>query len=190
MDTQTRLIIGLGNPGQEYAGTRHNVGFAVVEQFAAVNGIALSRRQARGICGDGPVGSARVFLLLPQTFMNLSGESVALFLRQKPVPLEHIIAVTDDIALPVGRLRLRGQGSAGGHNGLKSLIAHLHSSDFARLRVGVGAPRDAAVQRDFVLSPFARSERADIEDATARAISALETWVSEGLTPAMNQFNG
>ena len=190
MDTPTKLIIGLGNPGKDYDGTRHNIGFDVVDAFAQVNKIALSKRDFRAIVGDGRIGDTRVFLIKPQTYMNESGISVAAFLKQKPLALTEIMVVVDDIALPTGRLRLRGDGSAGGHNGLKSLIAHLHSDKFPRLRFGVGAPRDSSVQRDYVLGPFSRAERVEVEDGTARAVGALEAWARDGLALAMNRFNG
>lgn len=190
MDMSTKLIVGLGNPGKEYEGTRHNIGFEVVERFGRLNGIAILRRDFRGLVGDGRLAETRIYLLKPQTFMNLSGESVAAFRRQKPLALEEIIVVADDIALPVGRLRLRAGGSAGGHNGLKSLIAHLHSQDFPRLRVGVGAPRDPAVQIDYVLGRFSRQEQDEVAHSVDRAVAALETWARDGIDRAMNQFNG
>lgn len=189
MDIPTKLIVGLGNPGSEYERTRHNIGFLVVDELARRHNISINKRGGRALSGDGLVGQSRVFLMKPQTFMNLSGEAVAAFLRQKPLSHENICVVTDDIALPLGKLRLRGAGSAGGHNGLKSLIAHLHGQDFPRLRFGVGAPRDSSVQVDYVLGTFARSEAKDVDDGIDRAVLALETWFAEGLEPAMNQFN-
>lgn len=189
MDIPTKLIIGLGNPGKEYDRTRHNVGFEVVDAFARLHGISVTKKDGKALVGDGRVGEARVYLMKPQTFMNLSGEAAQAFLRQKPLALTDILVVTDDIALPVGKLRLRADGSAGGHNGLKSLIAHLHGQNFPRLRFGVGAPRDPSVQIDFVLGRFSRAEERDVEEATARAVTALETWISDGLERAMNKFN-
>lgn len=189
MDTATRLIIGLGNPGKEYDHTRHNIGFEVCEAFAQAHGLGAWKSGGRALTADGRVGEARVFVLKPQTFMNLSGEAAALFLRQKPLPLVQIMVVTDDIALPLGRLRLRAGGSAGGHNGLKSLIAHLHSADFPRLRFGVGAPSSGAAQIDYVLGRFGKSEQADIDDGVARAVAALDVWIADGLDAAMNKFN-
>jgi len=189
MDIATKLIIGLGNPGKDYDNTRHNIGFVACEAFAQAHNMGAWKSGNRALATDGRVGDARVFVVKPQTFMNLSGEAVALFLRQKPLPLAQIMVVTDDIALPLGRLRLRAGGSAGGHNGLKSLIAHLHSSEFPRLRFGVGAPRSADVQIDYVLGRFGRSEQADVEDGIARAVAALDTWISDGIDAAMNQFN-
>lgn len=190
MDVRTKLIIGLGNPGTDYDRTRHNIGFAVVDALAKIHGIALTKRDHQALVGDGRLGETRVFLLKPQTYMNLSGQSVAAFLRQKPLPLSDILVVTDDIALPLGKLRLRAEGSAGGHNGLKSLIQHLHGQNFPRLRFGVGAPRDGSVQIDFVLGQFSRREQIEVEEATQRAVAALETWVTDGIEPAMQKFNG
>ena len=190
MDIPTKLIVGLGNPGKEYEGTRHNIGFDVVDAFARVNGIAVTRREGQALVGDGRVGDTRVFLMKPQTFMNLSGQSVAAFLRQRPLALTDILVVADDIALPVGKLRLRAEGSAGGHNGLKSLIAHLHGQAFPRLRFGVGAPRDPSVQIDFVLGRFSRAEQRDVAETADRAVAALEVWLAEGIGRAMNRFNG
>ena len=190
MDIPTKLIVGLGNPGKEYEHTRHNIGFDVVDTFARLHGIAVSRREGQALVGDGRVGDTRVFLLKPQTFMNLSGQSVAAFLRQKPLAPADILVVTDDIALPVGRLRLRAEGSAGGHNGLKSLIAHLHGQTFPRLRFGVGAPRDPSVQIGFVLGRFSRAEQKDVDETVDRAVAALGVWLAEGVERAMNRFNG
>jgi PTH1 family peptidyl-tRNA hydrolase len=190
MDMPTKLIIGLGNPGKDYDRTRHNVGFDVIDRFAGLHGIQVKKRDCRALMGDGRVGAARVYLMKPQTYMNLSGESAALFLRQKPLAHADIMVVSDDIALPVGKLRFRPGGSAGGHNGLKSLIAHLHSQDFPRLKIGVGAPRNAEVQIDFVLSPFSKQERAEIDEAVELAVAGLECWIAHGIEPTMNKFNG
>ena len=189
METSPKLIIGLGNPGTQYERTRHNIGFLVLDELARRHGIAITKRSGRALSGDGLIGGNRVFLIKPQTFMNLSGEAVSLFLRQKPLPNESIMVVADDIALPLGKLRLRASGSAGGHNGLKSLIQHLRGQDFPRLRFGVGSPHNASVQVDYVLGNFSRSEEKDVEEGIERAVLALETWAENGLDRAMNQFN-
>ena len=190
MDVPTKLIVGLGNPGKEYEHTRHNIGFDVIDALASQTRISLTKKDYKGIVGDGRIGDTRVYLLKPMTYMNLSGESVASFLRQKPLPLTDIIVVTDDISLPVGKLRLRASGSAGGHNGLKSLIAHLHSQDFARLRFGVGAPRDPSVQIDYVLGSFGKGEQKEVQEAIVTATAALNCWLTDGIERAMNRFNG
>src|SRR5580693_4130709 len=132
MDIETRLIVGLGNPGREYERTRHNVGFQVVDLFARINKVAPARRSGRALLAEGLVEERRVYLLKPMTYMNLSGSAAATFLRQKPIELANLIVVADDINLPLGKLRLRASGSDGGHNGLKSLISHLHSREFPR----------------------------------------------------------
>lgn len=190
MDVSTKLVIGLGNPGKDYEQTRHNIGFEVIDRLAGLHHITVGKRDFRALVGDGRIGVSRVFLMKPLTFMNLSGESAALFLRQKPLELKDILVITDDIALPVGKLRLRPQGSAGGHNGLKSLIAHLHSQDFARLRIGVGAPRESAAQIDHVLGRFSKAEQPTVADAVDTAAAAVEAWLADGIETAMNKFNG
>lgn len=190
MDSATRLIVGLGNPGKEYEQTRHNIGFQVVDLFARLNHLPPGRKSGRAVVSEGNLDGARVYTLKPHTYMNLSGEAVAAFLRNKPIELGGIIVVTDDINLPPGKLRLRASGSDGGHNGLKSIIAHLHSREFSRLRVGVGAPSDPERQVDFVLGRFSRAEAKIMEEAAERAVAALETWLREGIEAAMNRFNG
>jgi len=190
MDVATKLIVGLGNPGKDYEHTRHNIGFEVIDRLADRHRIAVGKRDFRALVGDGRIGDARVFFMKPQTFMNLSGESVAAFLRQKPLATTDILVITDDIALPTGKLRMRPGGSAGGHNGLKSLIAHLHSQEFPRLRIGVGAPRDPSVQVDFVLGRFSKAEQPVVEEAMDLAGAAIEAWLADGIEPAMNRFNG
>jgi len=190
MDTRTKLVVGLGNPGKEYERTRHNIGFDVVDRFAQLNNIPMTKRDYRSLTGDGRVGACRVYLIKPQTYMNLSGESIALFRRQKPLEVADILVVADDIALPTGKLRMRPGGSAGGHNGLKSIIAHLHTQDFPRLRIGVGAPKDASVQIDFVLGKFSKAEQPIVDEAVERSVAAIEAWLADGIEPAMNKFNG
>jgi PTH1 family peptidyl-tRNA hydrolase len=187
---QNRLIIGLGNPGREYEKTRHNIGFDVIDAFASVHRIAVTRSSGRALIGDGMIGETRVTLMKPQTFMNLSGEALAAFLRNKPLPPSEIIVVTDDIHLPVGKLRLRPGGSDGGHNGLKSIAAHLHTKEYPRLRVGVGSPPTGAEQIDFVLGRFSRADQKTMDDMVQTCGAALDVWLSEGLEKAMNKFNG
>lgn len=190
MQSNQKLIVGLGNPGKEYERTRHNIGFEVVELFARLNTIGINRRAGRALVGDGNVRNIRVFVMQPQTYMNLSGDAVVAFTRQKPIGPADIMVVTDDINLPVGKIRIRPGGSDGGHNGLKSITAQLQSRDYPRLRIGVGAPADSATQVDFVLGKFNPTDRKMIDETIERAVSALETWLSEGLQAAMNKFNG
>ena len=190
MPSDQKLIVGLGNPGKEYEKTRHNIGFEVVELFAKLNNVPLTKRSGRAIVGDGVIGDTRTFVLEPQTYMNLSGEAVAAFLRQKPIAPSECIIVTDDIHLPVGKIRIRPGGSDGGHNGLKSLTAHLQTKDYPRIRIGGGEPAAVSRQVDFVLGKFVPADRKLIDETIERAVAALECWVREGLQPAMNKFNG
>ncbi|MHB0875846.1 MAG: aminoacyl-tRNA hydrolase [Anaerolineae bacterium] len=183
-----RLIVGLGNPGSEYRGTRHNAGFRVVEEFASRRHFRFgpARKQARVAVGH--VGDLTVALLEPLTYMNVSGEAIAKALREYNLTPADLLVVYDDVDLPLGRLRVRTQGSAAGHKGVLSTIERLGTADFARLRVGIGRP-DGGDVKDYVLSPFSRDEEATFAGVLDRAVSAIETFLSEGVDVAMNQFN-
>ncbi len=187
------LIVGLGNPGAQYARTRHNIGWLVLDELARRWTIQLSRTNCEAKVGGGIIGEQRATLAKPQTFMNLSGRSVAALMRYQNVPRERIIVITDDLNLPVGKLRLRPNGSHGGHNGLKSIAQHLGGDQYARLRFGVGEPpqveREASGTKDFVLRPFLADEMPAIEAAISRATDCIETFVREGVEIAMNRFN-
>ena len=187
------LIVGLGNPGAQYARTRHNIGWLVLDELSRRFAIQLSRTNCEAKIGGGLIGEQRVTLVKPQTFMNLSGRSVAALMRYQNVPRERVLIITDDLNLPVGRLRLRPNGSHGGHNGLKSIAQHLGGDQYARLRFGVGEPpqieRDERGTKDFVLRPFRSEELPSIEAAISRAADAVETFIGEGLEIAMNRFN-
>ena len=184
-----KLIVGLGNPGRKYDGTRHNVGFDVVDQLANKHH-ADWESAPRGI--EALVArwrAADVVLAKPLTFMNLSGTAIVGLLQFYKVDLADLLVVVDDVNLELGRLRTRSTGSAGGHNGLKSAIAQLGTEDFARMRIGVGrgdARRDLA---DHVLAKFDRDEREDVEAAIGRTVEAVELFVTDGIGPAMNRFN-
>lgn len=164
------LVVGLGNPGPEYKGTRHNVGFDVVERLGQSEGIKLQTGRSRAVVGKGLIGASCVMLVKPLTFMNLSGQSVAPLARGQGVPPNRILVVSDDLDLPPGRIRLREGGGAGGHNGHKSISASLGTQDYPRLRVGIGRPGDETI--DHVLSRFDPEERA-IVDAAVRVASAM-----------------
>lgn len=184
-----KLVVGLGNPGKEYAGTRHNIGAEVVELLAARAGCALKRKwrlQARA--ARAVVGGEAVTLARPSTFMNASGAAVASLVRWLKCAPGDLIVVSDDIALDLGRIRIRPSGGAGGHKGLESVIASLGTDGFARVRVGIGAPRGGQVRH--VLGRFAGGERPAVEEARERAALAVEEIVSKGVVPAMNRFNG
>lgn len=184
-----KLIAGLGNPGPKYERTRHNVGFWLVDALASRWRIDVSRfaRDYQGLLGDGVFGDERVLLLKPQTYMNLSGRSVAPLMRfYKLAPSDALVAM-DDLDLPPGRIRLRARGSAGGQRGLESVLQSLGTQDIPRLRIGIGRDRGEAVSR--VLGRFAPDEREPIEDALQRAVDAVECWLAEGLEKAMSKFN-
>jgi PTH1 family peptidyl-tRNA hydrolase len=187
-----KLIVGLGNPGRRYAATRHNVGFRVVDRFAERHRIALSSRKFDGRFGRGDVGGIEVGLLEPETFMNLSGASVAAALRYLPVEdwKQDLIVVSDDVDLPFARLRLRPGGGAGGHKGLLDIIGHLGGDAFARLRFGVGRPAGVRMDTaDYVLQGFSEAEEKSLGAHLDAAVEALDAILFDGLHKAMNRVN-
>jgi PTH1 family peptidyl-tRNA hydrolase len=181
-----KAIVGLGNPGPEYAGTRHNVGFVVVDEVARRWDVRL--KAWKGIARLAMVSSRGALLAEPQTFMNASGDAVARLLAFHRVDPAEVLVVVDDVQLPLGRLRLRREGSAGGHNGLKSIIQQI-GTGFPRLRIGIGRGDPLWDLADHVLAPFRPDERAAMEQALTRAADAVETFVDEGIGAAMNRFN-
>jgi len=180
-----RLVVGLGNPGKTYDRTRHNIGFLVADELCRRAGVRLAS-VSKWRCDLAELGSFAV--MKPMTFMNLSGESVGLYARFHKVPSEQILLVVDDVALPTGRLRLRREGSSGGHNGLESTIAHLGTQSFPRIRVGIGAARGSSLP-SHVLGRFTTEETPEIEAAVARAADAVTCIQTSGIETAMNQFN-
>ncbi len=185
-----RLVVGIGNPGKEYLGTRHNAGFEVVERVASRNAMAFERdRRLNAAVARGRVGSEEVWLVEPHTYVNLTGPVVSRLSRERELPLEHVLLVVDDFNLPLGTVRLRAAGSAGGHNGMRSVVAALGTEEFPRLRIGIGeAPPGGSVE--FVLTRFRPSEKKTIEDAYDRAADCVEDWVRLGTQAAMNRHNG
>jgi len=184
-----KLVAGLGNPGERYAATRHNVGFMVVQRLAAAHGVALKKKIYQGLCGGGRVAGVEATLLLPQTFMNLSGISVGSACKSLGIGPGDLIVVHDEIDLPFGALRLKVGGGHGGHNGLRSICSVLGSADFMRLRVGVGRPPQGSDVAGYVLNPFSARERSDLDQVLAAATEALQTLLSQGSAAAMNEFN-
>ncbi len=184
-----KLVVGLGNPGSKYEGTRHNIGFDVVDRLASGGSGARFARKFEGLLAESEIDFRRVLLLKPETFMNLSGRSVLPALRFYKLEPADLLVVCDDLNLPLGKLRIRRGGSDGGQKGLRDITAQLGTDDYARLRVGIGerGPIDAA---DFVLSRFKSAERPVIEDALIDATQAVAVWVAQGVEPAMNRFNG
>ena len=185
------IIVGLGNPTKEYAHTRHNVGFDIIDQMADKYNIAVTEKKHKAIYGRGYIQGQKVILAKPQTFMNLSGESVRSLIDYYKVDEEmELIVIYDDISLEPGQLRIRKKGSAGGHNGIKNIIAHLGHDTFLRIKVGVGEKPKGYDLADYVLSHFPKGEIETMKDAFARAAEAVETMISDGPDDAMNRFNG
>lgn len=184
------LIVGLGNPGEEYRNTRHNIGFRCVDEIAARYGMAFSDRRAKALVAQGMIAGQRVALAKPQTYMNASGESVV-GLKQwyKIAPEDELLVIYDDLDLPFGTLRLRGRGSAGTHNGMRSIVGLLGSQNFPRLRVGIDPVPPHWDAARYVLSRFNATEEAQIGDLCGRVAQAVELIVRDGVTSAMNQIN-
>ncbi len=184
------LIVGLGNPGSRYANTRHNAGFMVVDELARRHGLRFSSKQANAEVSRGEIAGARVILAKPLTYMNNSGRSVSQLAHFYKIPFTHVLAVYDDIALPLGTVRIREKGSAGGHNGIASLIQNLGTQGFPRLRVGVDRPVVAQhSQIDWVLGRFSKDEQKVMDEVVPRATEAIETVLREGIHKAMNIYN-
>lgn len=184
------LIVGLGNPGTDYAATRHNIGFDMVTYLSDQYNIPLRSRENKAIVGKGMIGGQKVMLAQPQTFMNLSGESVRALLDYYKIEIEELIIIYDDISLPVGQIRVRPKGSAGGHNGIKNIIQHLRTEEFARIKIGVGAKPEGGDLVKHVLGRFSREEDGMIRDVFALAEEALIAMLDEDVASAMNRVNG
>ena len=183
------IIAGLGNPGPKYEGTRHNVGFHVIDILADCLGTTVEEKKFKGLYGKGVIGGQKVLLLKPQTFMNLSGESLRAASDFYKVDPDHMIIIYDDISLDPGQLRIRLKGSAGGHNGIKNIIAHLGTQEFPRIKVGVGSKPPKMDLADYVLSRFSKEDQAVMEEACKEAAKAVQTMISQGAETAMNRFN-
>ena len=183
------LIAGLGNPGKEYENTRHNAGFLVLDTLAQKLGADLSERKHRALCGKAVIGGQKVILLKPQTYMNSRGESIRAAADYYKVPPEDILVVYDDISLAPGQLRIRAKGSAGGHNGIKSIIAHLGTQEFPRVKVGIGEKPPRMDLADYVLGHFSSGEKKIMEEAAKEAADAICEIVNVGIEQAMNDHN-
>lgn len=184
-----RLVVGLGNPGRKYDGTRHNVGFDVLRELAKRFSAPAPKLRFEAELAEVAIGGERVLLAVPQTFMNLSGRSVRAIVDFYKLPLDTVLVVSDDLNLPTGQLRLRGSGSAGGQKGLKNTIDQLGTEDFPRLRIGIDRPKSGGDATDYVLQKFSRSDRQVIDEAVLKAADGVELWVREGLAKAMNVVN-
>ena len=184
------IIVGLGNPGKEYGGTRHNIGFDVIELLAGQENISVAEKKHKAMIGKGVVAGQRCILAKPQTFMNLSGESVrALLDYYKADEKEELIVISDDVSLDVGQIRIRKKGSAGGHNGLKNIIAMLGHDTFIRVKMGVGEKPRGWDLADYVLGRFSGPERKIMDEAAERAADAIRSIITQGADAAMNDFN-
>ena len=188
-----KVIVGLGNPGREYAPTRHNVGWWLIDHLADVWRFDGWKKDGEAHVANGVVGGVKVRLVKPQTFMNLSGESLACLIDKRHEAraqgVKNVIVISDDLALPFGTIRLRPRGSAGGHNGLKSIIAALKTEEFARLRIGIQPPHPVGDTKRFVLEEFSRSERAEVEKILERSADALRAVIRDGIDKAMATYN-
>jgi len=185
------LVAGLGNPGSEYDGTRHNVGFETVERLARAEGSRLGRRECQAVTGRARIGGTDVLLARPLTYMNASGEAISALLKKYGFDPAEILVISDDIDLGVGAIRLKPRGSSGGQKGLKSVEQRLGGREFARLRIGIrGEHYSREIElSDYVLSRFSRSERPIVDEAVERAAEAVRTWLAHGIIEAMNRFN-
>lgn len=191
-----KLIVGLGNPGREYEKTRHNLGFVCLNHFARTHGIRLDKKRGGARTGAGDLAGVPVVLARPQTYMNRSGQAVSRLIRSLSIPTENLIVIYDEMDLPLGKIRIRGGGGSGGHNGIKSLAAELGSQDFLRVRVGIGRPpggqglteADAGVI-DYLLSDFTPEEMETINGVLPLVSEAVACLIEEGLTAAMNKYN-
>ena len=182
------VIAGLGNPGRKYENTKHNMGFLVLDAFAEKNGIKIRKIKHKALIGEGVVAGQKVLLVKPQTYMNLSGESIREVVQYYGIEPQELMVVYDDVDIPMGTIRLRKKGSAGTHNGMRSIIYQLQFDDFPRLRMGIGTQKKEDMI-DFVLTGFSKEEAAGIREAVGTAVSALEAWIDKGIDIAMNEYN-
>lgn len=186
----TWLVVFLGNPGTKYNGTRHNAGFMAADAMAKEFNIAINKLRFKALTATVTIGGEKVLLMKPQTYMNLSGEAVGQAAKFYKISPEHVIVVSDEVAMPIGKLRIRKSGSAGGHNGLKNIIRHLGTQDFPRIRMGVGAaPHPDYDMADWVLSTFKNKDAEDMQALAERVSKAVQCYITEGPDRAMNKFN-
>ena len=183
------LIVGLGNPGLRYEKTRHNLGFMLVDLLAREFQTSVKREECRALIGRAEIENRTVELVKPQTFMNLSGESVACFLKKANRTVEKLLVISDDLALPLGTIRLRAKGSAGGHNGLKSIIACLNTEEFVRLRIGIQPEHQLRDTKDYVLENFSKTDLIKVEEVLQHSAEAIRAVISDGVEKAMAKYN-
>ncbi|HUE83231.1 MAG TPA: aminoacyl-tRNA hydrolase [Pyrinomonadaceae bacterium] len=186
-----RLIVGLGNPGREYEWSRHNLGFMLIDKLARDSGVQVSRRECHSLVGRGEIEGEQVKLVKPQTYMNLSGEAVRRLLSKHNIhePGERLVVISDDLALPFGKIRIRSRGSAGGHNGLKSIIEEIGTNEFVRLRIGIQPEHTISEAKRFVLDSFPRAARPEVQTVLDESAEAIRVLLREGVLKAMSRFN-
>lgn len=187
--TRMKLIVGLGNPGREYELTRHNIGFMAIDELAKRWNISLNEQKFKGVFGAGFVNGEKVILLKPLTYMNLSGESIRPLMDYYKIDVDDFVVMYDDLDIPVGKLRLRMKGSAGGHNGVKSTISHLGTQEFQRIRMGIDRPKNGMKVVDYVLGRFTSEEIPDVNHSIEKATDACEEWLNKPFLQIMNTFN-
>ncbi len=184
-----KLIVGLGNPGPRYEKTRHNIGFEVIDELASRNGVKLSDAKFSGLFANINKNGEKAILLKPLTYMNLSGESIRPLADYYKIPVENILVIYDDLDLPVGKIRLRQKGSAGGHNGMKSTIQHLGTSEFNRIRIGINRPPEGIKVPNYVLGRFSSDEWDEMQSVIKTCADACEEWLEKPFLEVMNRFN-
>lgn len=184
------VIVGLGNPGRQYENTKHNIGFITLDRFADLNNISITKSKFKALIGEGNISGQKVMLVKPQTYMNLSGESVRAVLDYYNLDDSDLAVVYDDIDIPVGSIRIRKKGSAGTHNGMKSIIQNLNSDDFVRFRIGIGADRGYVPLKDYVLTGFSPEHMDPMRDAVDKTVKALECMITKDVDKAMREYNG
>lgn len=184
-----KIMVGLGNPGKQYEHTRHNVGFDVIDELSRRFNIPLDQSKLKGLYGIGFYKGEKVLLLKPLTYMNLSGESIRAVMDYYDIDLEDLLVIYDDLDLPVGKIRLRQKGSAGGHNGIKSTVAHLGTQQFNRIRIGIDRPQNGMSVPDYVLGKFHKEEQSQVQDVIQKSADACEAWLERPFIQVMNDFN-
>ncbi len=183
------IVVGLGNPGKQYDKTRHNIGFDVIDKLAYENNISVTKIKHKALIGEGRIGNEKVLLVKPQTYMNLSGETLIDMYNFYKLDIENIIVVYDDIDLEVGKLRIRKKGSGGTHNGMRSIIKCLGSNEFPRVRFGVSKPQNGQDLADFVLGKFRKEENDDVQNGIEKSVKAIEEIIKESVDSSMNKYN-
>ncbi len=185
-----KLIVGLGNPGKQYEQTRHNIGFAVIDALASQWSIPLTQSKFKGLYGVGVYNGEKVLLLKPLTYMNLSGESIRAVMDYYQIDMEDLLVIYDDLDLPVGKIRLRQKGSPGGHNGIKSTVAHLGTQQFNRIRIGIDRPAPGTISvPDYVLGRFRKEEGVPTQEAVSKSAEACTVWLEKPFLQVMNEYN-